>query len=68
MHTDLYDDIEDEEDGQDLDPDNDGWSDCAFPGQCLMPGEHFQSECHTAEMLEDGYDRCPCCGQIRGYR
>lgn len=26
---------------------------CVFPGRCLMPGEHVQSECHTAEMLEE---------------
>jgi hypothetical protein len=26
---------------------------CCFPGNCLMPGEHMRSECHTAEMVED---------------
>lgn len=26
---------------------------CDFPGQCLMPGEHMRSECHTVEMMED---------------
>ena len=24
---------------------------CLFPGKCLMPGEHLESECHTAEMM-----------------
>lgn len=26
---------------------------CIFPGRCLMPGIHLESECHTAEMMED---------------
>ncbi len=26
---------------------------CAFPGRCVMPGEHMSSECATAEMMED---------------
>lgn len=26
---------------------------CLFPGQCCMPGEHFTSECHTAQMLDE---------------
>ena len=25
---------------------------CCFPGECLMPGEHFRSECHTVAMME----------------
>lgn len=25
---------------------------CCFPGECLMPGAHLLSECHTAEMYE----------------
>ena len=25
---------------------------CCFPGQCLMPGPHLMSECHTVEMYE----------------
>ena len=25
---------------------------CCFPGKCLMPGIHLESECHTVEMLE----------------
>ena len=25
---------------------------CLFPDKCCMPGEHFMSECHTAEMME----------------
>lgn len=29
---------------------------CAFPGDCCMPGPHFRSECHTAEMLEEMHD------------
>jgi hypothetical protein len=24
---------------------------CCFPGKCCMPGPHYESECHTAEML-----------------
>ena len=41
---------------------SDGWEDsdshecdapvCVFPGKCVMPGEHFASECHTAEMMQ----------------
>jgi len=25
---------------------------CVFPGRCLMPGVHLESECHTVEMME----------------
>jgi hypothetical protein len=25
---------------------------CVFPGRCLMPGIHLESECHTVEMIE----------------
>lgn len=25
---------------------------CLFPDECLMPGPHLISECHTAEMME----------------
>ncbi|MDQ2732279.1 MAG: hypothetical protein M3Y56_11515 [Armatimonadota bacterium] len=25
---------------------------CLFPKECLMPGCHHKSECHTLEMLE----------------
>jgi hypothetical protein len=25
---------------------------CCFPGTCCMPGEHFESECHTSEIME----------------
>lgn len=25
---------------------------CDFPERCCMPGLHFPSECHTAEMME----------------
>lgn len=28
-------------------------STCLYPGRCLMPAFHFQSECHTAEMVEE---------------
>lgn len=24
---------------------------CLFPGNCCMPGPHYESECHTPEML-----------------
>jgi hypothetical protein len=24
---------------------------CLFPGQCCMPGFHYESECHTPDML-----------------
>lgn len=24
---------------------------CLFPGECCMPGPHYESECHTPEML-----------------
>ena len=24
---------------------------CCFPGNCCMPGPHYESECHTPEML-----------------
>ena len=30
---------------------------CVFPGRCLMPGVHLESECHTAEMIEDAAAR-----------
>ena len=26
---------------------------CLFPDKCLMLGVHLESECHTAEMMED---------------
>lgn len=26
---------------------------CIFPGKCLMVGLHLESECHTAEMMEE---------------
>jgi hypothetical protein len=25
---------------------------CVMPGRCCMPGMHYPSECHTAEMIE----------------
>lgn len=31
--------------------DDNRWE-CAFPGECLMPGEHMRGECHTKEMLD----------------
>ena len=24
---------------------------CLVPGRCCMPGAHYESECHTADML-----------------
>lgn len=24
---------------------------CLYPDKCCMPGPHYESECHTAEML-----------------
>jgi hypothetical protein len=29
---------------------------CLFPGKCCMVGEHVESECHTAEMMEQMYE------------
>lgn len=26
---------------------------CCFPGECIMPGEHFRYECHTVQMAQD---------------
>lgn len=26
---------------------------CLFPGECCMPGPHYTTECHTAQMLMD---------------
>lgn len=28
---------------------------CVFPGRCVMPGLHYESECATAEMIEQMY-------------
>jgi hypothetical protein len=25
---------------------------CVLPGECCMPGPHYPSECHSAEMIE----------------
>lgn len=41
-----YDDYASEDDG----PPEFGC--CLPPGECCMPGLHFPSECHTAEMYE----------------
>ena len=32
-----------------------GEDECLFPGRCCMPGDHYTSECHTAEdmMMQD---------------
>jgi hypothetical protein len=51
--SDLGDDPIDDLDDCDLDIDDlDEWVfDCGDP-KCCMPGPHFRSECHTAEMLE----------------
>lgn len=27
---------------------------CLFPGECCMPGPHYESECHTPDMMENG--------------
>jgi len=43
------DDEEDEPDEDSLHADT--WG-CLFPEECVMPGRHLKSECHTAEMLE----------------
>ncbi len=29
---------------------------CIFPGKCLMPGIHVESECHTTAMMEQVHD------------
>jgi hypothetical protein len=39
-----------DEDCEDCDDDTEG---CLYPGKCLMPGIHLESECHTVEMVED---------------
>lgn len=46
---DDYDFDRDEIDGED-DRESDKWE-CQFPGECLMPGDHMASECHTVEMI-----------------
>lgn len=45
-------DEEDFLDWDDRDTDTLGDEGCLFPDQCCMPGHHYTSECHTAEMLE----------------
>lgn len=45
--NDFYDDEPDERDEMVFD--------CGLE-DCLMPGEHFRHECHTAEMLEAMYE------------
>lgn len=43
----------DEEDGAWETPNNELYEfGCLFGDKCLMPGEHFKSECHTREMME----------------
>jgi hypothetical protein len=39
-----------EDDGSDSGDETPG---CLFPGRCIMPGEHFTSECATPEMMEE---------------
>lgn len=34
------------------DPNDEAVFGCLFPGSCCMAGEHFFSECHTSDMLE----------------
>lgn len=51
-----YDDLDESERGEGTlfdDIDSPTTVGCLFPSECLMPGEHFPSECHTAEMVED---------------
>ncbi len=31
---------------------------CLYPGKCCMPGYHYASECHTAEMMADYMAEC----------
>ncbi len=51
--TDLYEDYENEDvdNGEDFDDSDDFEWGCQDPDNCVMPGEHMLSECHTAEML-----------------
>jgi hypothetical protein len=44
---DLQDGLDDERETED-----DDQIGCCFPGTCCMPVEHFESECHTSEMME----------------
>lgn len=30
---------------------------CLYPDECVMPGEHLECECHTAEMYADDIDQ-----------
>ena len=39
-----------DEDCEDCDDDPVG---CLFPGKCVMPGTHLESECAAAEMMEE---------------
>ena len=53
MSTDFW--IEDEFDDDDISADY-GKGDkigCLFPGRCVMPEDHFESECATAEMMRE---------------
>lgn len=31
---------------------DDIFGECLYPKECVMPGDHMPSECHTAEMYE----------------
>jgi hypothetical protein len=45
-------DGDDDEDDDPPDERDENQIGCWFPDECLMPGEHMKSECHTAEMVE----------------
>lgn len=46
----IYDESDWDDAGED-DPQGGFLLDCGDP-ECVMPGPHFRSECHTAEMIE----------------
>jgi hypothetical protein len=50
----FYDETEEEgfEDSE-WDDDRDDEIGCLYPGKCVMSFEHFVSECHTAEEIDD---------------
>ncbi len=49
----MSDELDDYEDDYDLGEfgDGDRWE-CLYPAECLMPGEHLSSECHTIADME----------------
>lgn len=50
----IYEDDEDGRFDEDMSSDDNPEHEfgCDFPGECLMPGEHMRSECHSIEMIE----------------